>query len=142
MKNLGGGNYEFSLPEIRTAGAIYTFRKPVPMLALAVIDPAGAVPDDPWTARLEKGKSYRVKVQSACADRGRVELRAFADWKVEPASQPVRPSSPGTLSEYFFTVTPPLESPLYQPNETCPLLAQTVVDGRRIAVCNATVAVE
>lgn len=141
VRPLGKGWYEFELPELRTAGAVYTMKDPAPMLGLAVMNAERSADADRWTTSLEKGKSYQVKVQSAYADKGTVQLRAFGDWQVTPEAQPVRPSKPGELSEYLFTVTLPEESALFQPNQPCPLLAQITQDGRRTAVCNAAVAI-
>ena len=144
VKQLKDNCYEFELPSLRTAGVLYAWKKPLPMLGLTVeaVGKAGHAPYDPWTLLVEKGSELTVTVRVADAPAGsKVCLRAFGDWAVTPAEQEVPAGK--AVSDLTFRVRLPKESPLYLPEYPCPLLAELRnTDGKRIGVCNAVVTVK
>ena len=144
VKPLKGGFHEFELPPLRTAGILYAWKKPVPMLGLSVKadGKAGHAPYDPWTLQVAKGSELTVTVRAAAALAGsKVRLRAFGDWAVTPAEQELPAGE--AVSDLTFHVRLPKESLLYQPEYPCPLLAELRnAAGERIGVCNTVVAVE
>lgn len=144
VKQLKDDFYEFELPSLRTAGVLYAWKKPLPMLGLTVeaVGKAGHAPYDPWTLLVEKGSELTVTVRVADAPAGsKVCLRAFGDWAVTPEEQEVPAGK--AVSDLTFRVRLPKESPLYLPEYPCPLLAELRnADGKRIGVCNAVVTVK
>ena len=63
-----------------------------------------------------------MKVTGVNLPPGILRLRAFSDWKVDPAE--LRVSGDGKAVEQVYTVTLPEQSPLYEPENPCPLLAE------------------
>ena len=134
----------FDLPEIKTAGMLYCFATPQPLLGIAVEQPKFTAAADPNTAELVPGETVKVKVQvanpgTADAKAGTVSLRALADWKVAPAEFAVPVLKPGELREFTFEATPPETSPNYRPNIVYPLVAEFTGGGERKAVIHQAV---
>ena len=141
LRNLGNGLYEFHLPEIRTAGAIYTPHTPAPMLGIRIDGITTHPAADRWTAELRPGQSFEVTVQVANPQEGTLELKGYADWTVFPASAAISSGLPGTVAERKFRVTLPRESRHFKPNMVYPLVAYFSQNGKKTAICNAIVTV-
>ena len=143
VERLGNGRYRICIPALRTAAVLYAQKIPVPMLGLEVLrdEDAKSAATDRWTPLCRRGETIRVKVTGVNLPPGILRLRAFSDWKVDPAE--LRVSGDGKAVEQVYTVTLPEQSPLYEPENPCPLLAEfTDAAGKRSALCNAIVAVE
>lgn len=141
-----GDRVEFELPEVKTAGVLYCFVTPEPLLGLGMVDATQSLPADPNTPELLPTKETHVKVQLANPGTtelpaGEIALRALADWKVEPAVQATPVLKPGEMREFVFRVTVPEMSPHFRPNFVYPLLAQFIVEGERRGVAHQSVAV-
>lgn len=136
----------FEMPEIRSAGILYLFRDHAPMLGIKAKGVEGKAANDPYTAEVVPGESFKVKVQlvNPSVKRmpgGTLRLRALGDWKVS-APEEAWSVSAGGIKEYTFRVTVPEESKFFKPNFVYPLVAEFIRDGKRIAVENAVVSVK
>lgn len=134
----------FALPEVKTAGILYCFTTPEPLLGIAVLNPRHAAKSDPATPELVPGETVKVKVQLANPGTtelaaGAVTLRAPADWKAEPAKFDTAALKPGELREFTFQVTIPESSAHFRPNFVYPLVAEFTAGGARTGVIHQSV---
>ena len=135
----------FKMPEIKTAGVLCLFRDYAPLLGIKIEGVKNAVGNDPYTAEVTPGESFRVKVRLANPSGSRLSggtlrLRALGDWNVS-SSREIRSISAGGVEDYSFRVTVPEKSRFFKPNFVYPLVAEFIQDGKRIAVGNAVISV-
>ena len=140
-----GGRVVFRLPEIKSAAALYLFRKHAPLLGTRIDNAKCFVKADPNTAEFRPGERFKVTVQIANPNdtrlrEGTLALRAFQDWTVSPP-QKTKPLDGGEIAEYQFDVTIPEKSGMFRPNFIYPLTAEFFPDGRRTAVTHMVVSI-
>lgn len=136
----------FELPEVKTAGILYCFQTPTPLLGISVEDAPRSTAADPATPELVPGEEVGVKVQlvnpgTTEMPAGTILLRALADWKVEPGELPTPALKPGEMREFLFRVTVPETSSRFLPNFVYPLLAEFTGGDARRSVTHQSVAV-
>lgn len=135
-----GNRIVFQLPELRSAAALYLFRKHEPLLGIKIDGARQFVKVDPHTPEFRPGERFRTTVQlanpnSSPLPAGTLRLRGLQDWKVS-APQKTRVLAGGEIAEYQFEVVIPKESSMFRPNFIYPLVAEFASEGRRRAVCH------
>jgi hypothetical protein len=146
FKSDGNGKTIFQMPEIASAGMLYLLSEHPPLLGLKIEGAEETVENDKYTAKFKPGDTFTVRAQVVNASRseisaGMLKLQALSGWEV---SEAVKTSAinAGKNSEFVFKVTIPETNESFKPNAVYPLVATLELDGKRVAVANAIIALE
>lgn len=140
------GIVEFELPAIRSAVALYLFKKHPPLLGLRFKTIKNSAKEDAGTPEFRPGESFKVIVQVANPNKvalnpGKLKFRVLNDWTVSPA-QDTKTLKPGDIAEYEFTVKIPANSNHFIPHFIYPLVADFYQHDKRIAVTHSVVSID